>query len=53
MNEEFGAATPEGAEDMGTLDLNAGGAGYALAEIPLKNPYMGFGKLEMFCLRVM
>lgn len=42
LNEEFGAATPEGAEDMGTLDLNAGGAGYALAEIPLKNPYMGF-----------
>lgn len=42
MNAAFGAATPEGAEDMGVLELNAGGAGYALAEISLKNPFMGF-----------
>jgi len=47
MNAAFGAATPEGAEDMGVLELNAGGAGYALAEISLKNPFMGFGKLEI------
>ena len=52
MDEEFGAVTPEGAEDMGVLELNAGGAGYALAEIALKNPYMGFGESFIFLRQI-
>jgi len=43
MNEEFGAASIEGGEMEGTIELVSrpgGGVGYK--EFALKNPYMGF-----------
>jgi hypothetical protein len=42
LNETFGAASIEGAETEGTIELGARQGGLGYHEFSLKNPYMGF-----------